>query len=25
MGKTAKKIDEAVIREGWETLVKKMP
>ena len=24
MGKTAKKTDEAVIREGWDTLVKKM-
>ncbi len=24
MGKTAKKVDEAVIREGWEPLVKKI-
>ncbi len=24
MGKTAKKTDDAVIREGWDTLVKKM-
>ncbi len=24
MSKTAEKIDEAVIREGWQTLVKKM-
>ncbi len=24
MGKPAKKVEEAVIREGWETLVKKM-
>ena len=24
MGKTAKKVEEAVIQEGWKTLVKKM-
>ncbi len=24
MSKTAEKVDEAVIREGWQTLVKKM-